>query len=1232
MTLILLHEPIASSRELQRVHMFPGRHLGEAEFDREQAYADARFEGVLQGNPPGIVHGLDIQMGPNSVNEPGFSVTSGLAFAGNGQTLGLYYPLRAEWPDLIREFLDRIQVTNAVGVYYLLLTRNERQINRTETDSCQRTDLDPTRDMQNVLAATLSLHRLNISENAVNDLPQEQIQNWVAADRVDGQFMQNMDNAVPLAMVAIVHDEAMPSDLPYRVKWISRAAGRYEALPNSGYRVLLNQTSTAMRRVMQDAMSPGNEATPLSTFLHDNLHLDFLPSTGQLPLSWLQQPESTHPHLLWIPSHIGIDMIPVPEETVPELMNRHIARRVIDLRQPAGDKIRLLLAVNKTDYRNDLLDIPQTDSVLEEDIFRFYTRTYEAWLKWRKQFDLLYYCKPLDQSSENDTNAPQHAVLDPVQLKNLGLPIPEHPPVPPLDVFDRMITQAEQELLEPQTTAVPYPYNKGEPEFPAFYQEWLVDGNPLSVPVPDEDGLVVQYAVALVELEAIENQIRAFRSRVEKTRDFLLIQRQQLDSQTVALAALAGGVSGDGTGLQVSRWLPYANLDTIEISKNTPETETKPEQIVSVAPLAAFSTPILTAFTNNTASKSTPKATAATSFSSNVMTNVLAATTTTFKPNFFAASKPETFSAFELGINQNRLNLLSQISREAVSKPAFEAKEYRFGVMNHISPEINEYAKAFYGIKELTLTLADLFDPVDVARLRRQFNKIGQFGSDNVPITNPFENVRKLESPIALDNLATKTAAEQDPENKKQLRELLLTQYRYHALFKTGKILTQWIALFEARYNDIERKLQGKLREQSRKLAQINKLSGLIRVAREALEGMDRFRVEQLGDYGVAQRLLEEDWRQVWSLNRERTRILTTGLRGLYYVRVRGTPVSARLADPLVLRHGSSKDVVPGCDWEEEVDLPAVLDPFFDAVREIPMNDWKALKPQQPKLPPFQQFEYLGKLRKARFQARPQLTPVASASITNTLQARLKAVQSQTQIVMQRWAVSTLPSFTVSSLKTQSEAAKVLSLEDLSGVSGVLRKEAHELRDQLEHCLFCLLEKLSLLPPSLRLQWGQLAEDDLIRVEAVSHWPGLENAEADDFNATRTISELIAWWFRQLDRDASANSRQAMRNMIRACLIHASLGDPQEIIRGNVHVPPRVAAVGERLQVKLNRPPLPGTRLQLLDQQQQVVALLAVEDHTPQSTQVRIVNLSQTNIRINTQFSVLANNLTQRKL
>ena len=166
----------------------------------------------------------------------------------------------------------------------------------------------------------------------------------------------------------------------------------------------------------------------------------------------------------------------------------------------------------------------------------------------------------------------------------------------------------------------------------------------------------------------------------------------------------------------------------------------------------------------------------------------------------------------------------------------------------------------------------------------------------------------------------------------------------------------------------------------------------------------------------------------------------------------------------------------------------------------------------------------------------------------------------------------------------------------------------------------------------MRLQWGQLAEDDRLRVEQVSWWPGLERAEADDFNATRTLSELIDWWFRQLQSEASANSRSALRNLVRALLIQASLGDPNEIVRGNVHVPPRQARIGERLQVKLNRAPAPGTRLQLLDPQQRVVAVLAIEDHTPQSTRVNIVDLVEPNLVINTRFSVVSNRLTREKL
>ena len=435
--------------------------------------------------------------------------------------------------------------------------------------------------------------------------------------------------------------------------------------------------------------------------------------------------------------------------------------------------------------------------------------------------------------------------------------------------------------------------------------------------------------------------------------------------------------------------------------------------------------------------------------------------------------------------------------------------------------------------------------------------------------------------------------------------------------------------MFEPRYNNLERSLQGKLREQANKHAQIEKLAGLIRVARETLESLDRFRIEQLGDYGVAQRLVDEDWRKVFALNKERRRILTTGVLGLYYVRVRGTPVSASLADPLALRHGAAKDIVPGCDGDEEVELPAVLQAFFAAVCEIPMDDWTALQGLQAKLPAFQQFEYLEHMRQARFQARPAKL---EAPGSDTLKARLQTVHLQNQAVMQQWATFKLPAFAVSSVKTQAEAAKVLSLEDLAVGNGSLRKPAQALREQLEHCLACLLENLNQLPPSLRLQWGQLAEDDRIKVEDVSWWPGLERAETEDFNAARTVSELIAWWFRQLAAEASASSRSAMRNMIRATLIQASLGDPQEIIRGNVHVPPRLASIGERLQVKLNRAPQPGTQLQLLDVSQRVVALLAVEDHGPQSTQVKIIDMVPGSLTIDSRFSVVSNKNTRLRL
>lgn len=1215
MTLILLHEPVASipagsARRFERVHMFPGRHLGEEEFEREQAYMDMRLTSLLRGRTAsGIVHGLQLTLGPRGAETDGFVVNPGLAVDAGGRAITLYHPLHAEWRYLIDVWLDANGVDDPTGVYYLLLRRDGGRIDAPAVDPCQRKELDPTRDTRLVVTGTLGLHRLNIAPSALTSgvFSRELIENWVAADRVDGAFMTALGSAVPLALVAI----APNAKGQFHPQWISVEAGRYEALPASGYRVLLSQTGAAMRRVMERAALELGEGDSLADFLKDNLHLNFLPAAGQLPLDWLQNPDAVSPTLLWLPEqsasgkhHLGIDMVPVPEEAIPELLNRHIARRVIDVRQPAGDKIRLLLAVNEPDYRPDLLDIPQIDERLAQDVFRFYMRAYDAWYKWREQFDYLYYLEPSDEpplATPEETVAKEKRVLDPAQFKQLDLPKPDLPPVVPLAFYEDFLKRAAAQL-DPGNSDIPYPFDrdlKSDPLFaPGFYTKWLVDGAPSEVAPPAEDGLVIQYSVGLVELEAIENQARAMRARVEKTRDLLLLMRQQLDSQTVALAALAGGVAGDGSGLQVARWLPYADMQ--KVTPDVATTQAAPAPVTGVTGTGAYRT----------------------SFN-------WTAATTAVNPRL--ASKPQTFSALELGINANRLNLLSQIARQPVNKPAFEAKEYRFGVIDHISPEINEYAKAYFGMRELLVSLKDLFDATDASSLRSDLQRVGRAdeAGEGPGDVSPFERSSRLESPSVLDNLATKAATANGVVDARK-RSLLLTQYRYHALFKAGRILTQWIAICEARYSTLERRLQGKLSERTAKMGQLEKLAGMIRVARETLENLDRFRVEQLGDYGVAQRLLEEDWRRVYAVNKERSRILTTALRGLYYVRVRAAPVSAALADPLALRHGGGGDVIPGCDWEVDVDLPEALTPFFQTVCEIPMDDWVRLKPLHARLPAFGQLDFLGQIRQSRFKARPAVLPTSAG--TGSLQARLQTVYMQNRAVMQQWSSFTLPALMASRLQLQAEAAKILSLEDLALVSGPLRKEAQDLKDRLEKAAACLLERLSVLPGSIRLQWGQLAEDDRIRVEDVSWWPGLERAEADDFNATRTVAELIAWWFAQLAPDAPANSRSAYRNMIRALLIHASLGDPQEIVHGSVHAAPGRTRVGERLQVKLNRAPAPGTRLQLLDPDQRVVALLAVEDHTPDSTRVSIVDLVQPEIRIDSRFRVVASKLTKQKL
>ena len=125
MTLILLHKPVPATpadadpalaqRRFERVHMFPGRALGEDEFDREQEYADLRLASLLRGRPAGIVRGLEVNLGPAGVDATSFSVSAGLALDGRGRALSLYYPLRVDWQDLISNWRTTNALADASG-------------------------------------------------------------------------------------------------------------------------------------------------------------------------------------------------------------------------------------------------------------------------------------------------------------------------------------------------------------------------------------------------------------------------------------------------------------------------------------------------------------------------------------------------------------------------------------------------------------------------------------------------------------------------------------------------------------------------------------------------------------------------------------------------------------------------------------------------------------------------------------------------------------------------------------------------------------------------------------------------------------------------------------------------------------------------------------------------------------------------------------------------------------
>ena len=541
MDIIRLHEPVATDSNQQRLNLFPGRHLGEQEFDLIQAYFDARLAPLMAGQRPGIVSGLDVARKQLGGDGEGFVVQPGYAIGGNGKVLGLYYPLRQTWKQLFDDYLAEPDVTDIAGVYYLVLRRNVMPIDDlSEMDACNRTELDPLRDRKLEMVGTVGLQRLSVSAGALSQ-PASLVANTLCASKLSphATVFNPQTSDVPLAMLAIdVNTTGDPSLL-----WLDQTAGRYLAIEHTQQQTLLNQVLHSFSQALDQLQGEGLEGDALIDALSERIQLDYLPSAGRLPTEMLRAPESESPSIAWFGDNIAIDMVPVAASQVEEVIHRALPHGVIKLTADSRDRLRLLLAVSDENFKPDLLDFPDTDDQLEADVYHYASRAATAWNAWLHAYLHLFYITDATKTAEPELE------------DELNLPPTINVPTGPAQFFQDLINREMQERNITSIENLPLPYRDGVPAAPEDYSppDWPTP--------PGEDGLVVQYALCQKAIKTLEDEINDLESRLEKTRDYLLLQRQQLDSQTISFARLAGGVSGDGSGLKLTRWLPYTRLN-----------------------------------------------------------------------------------------------------------------------------------------------------------------------------------------------------------------------------------------------------------------------------------------------------------------------------------------------------------------------------------------------------------------------------------------------------------------------------------------------------------------------------------------------------------------------------------------------------------------------------------------------------------------------------------------------
>ncbi len=576
-----------------------------------------------------------------------------------------------------------------------------------------------------------------------------------------------------------------------------------------------------------------------------------------------------------------------------------------------------------------------------------------------------------------------------------------------------------------------------------------------------------------------------------------------------------------------------------------------------------------------------------------------------------ASSGGSTLEGMLLNINQN------YSYTQNLKFDSFEIANESFGVINHIDASGDSFSVARYGIDDLRLNFDTSSKTTLLGRIRAFVDDLYVDGDFKESYLNSFFGEHRPWTRYQSDQLDSYSSPGETTNVGAGDSAYSYTETAYSALFSTGKVMRNDIRLIEELRTALTRFHKSQRKRLANAKSRLVETEGKFADSHGLLSTHNRTRLKSLGDYQVVRSLVAENWVAVEKAYQTRARILNNH-QGLFYTRVRETPLSINPGSPLALRYGSPDDLVPGCPLEDN-ELPEELEVFMDSVLDIPMIDWQALAPHYKLLPPRRKLQRLLGYRNVRLGHRLNLVQKFSQSV---LALRLNRLQNQNVTLTRDYYRK--PFETSESLvEYQRNSAKHLSLEDLlSGSPHRLRGYAQTLRNKLDQASHCLLVELRKVTPSIRLDWAEAAELDTLDISNPGRWPGLEKAERQDFNGVRTAIELVQWWFRQLSGDASSTSNSALRNFIRATLMLAASDDPEEILHGNLLTVPGRFTLGEALRVSLNREAQPGTLLQLVDTSNQLIGTLRVDDYDDNGAITSITSLINDSITPATSFTV----------